>query len=79
MEGEGGVASVPEEQTCVFFYTITRQVACARNCTGFRGDAGMSAGARGAVNSIATAEVGGQEGRTGTAGVPQSTGQRSGL
>lgn len=39
----------------------------------------MSAGARGAVNSIATAEVGGQEGRTGTAGVSQSTGQRSGL
>jgi len=23
MEGEGGFASVPEEQTCVFFYTAT--------------------------------------------------------
>ncbi len=39
----------------------------------------MSARVRGAVNSIATAEVGRQEGRTGTAGVSHSTGQRSGL
>lgn len=79
MEGEGGFASVPEEQTCVLQKTITRQVACARNCAGFRGDAGMSAGARSAINSIATAEVGGQERRTSTAGVSQSTGQRSSL
>lgn len=77
--GEGEFASVPEEQTCVFFYTVTRQVACAWNCARLRGDARMSAGARGAVNSIATAEVGRQEGRTGTAGVTQSTGQGSGL
>lgn len=79
MEGEGRLASVPEEQTCVFFYTSTGQVACARNSPGFRSDAGMSAGARGAVNSIATAEVGRQEGRAGAAGVSQSTGQRRGL
>lgn len=79
MEGEGGFASVPEEQTCVFQKTITRQVACARNCAGFRSDAGMSAGARSAVNGIATAEVGRQEGRTGTAGVSRSTCQRRGL
>ena len=38
----------------------------------------MSAGARGAVNSITTAEVGRQERRTGTAGKSQPTGQRSG-
>ena len=74
-----GFASVPEEQTCVFFYTSTGQVACARNSPGFRGDAGMSAGARGAINSIATAEMGRQKGRPGTAGVSQSTGQRRGL
>ena len=74
-----GVASVPEKQTRIFFYTITRQVARARNRAGFGGDAGMSAGARGAVNSIATTEVGGEEGRTGAAGVSRSTGQRSGL
>lgn len=79
MEGDGGFASVPEEQTCVFFNTSTGQVACARNSAGFRSDAGMSARARGAVNSIATAEVGRQEGRAGTAGVAQSTGQRRGL
>ena len=79
MEGEGGFFSLPEKQTCVFIYTGTRQVACARNRAGCRGDAGMSARARGAVNSIATAEVGRQEGRTGTAGVSQSTGQRRGL
>ena len=77
--GGGGVASVPEEQTCVFFYAATRQVACARNCARFRSDAGMSAGARGAVDSIAAAEVRRQEGRTGAAGVSQSTCQRSGL
>jgi len=39
----------------------------------------MSAGARGAVDSIAAAEVRRQEGMTGTAGVSQSTCQRSGL
>ena len=78
-EGEGSLASVPEEQACIFFYTSTRKFACARNSTGFRGNAGMSAGARGAVNSIATAEVGRQEGRAGAAGVSQSTGQRRGL
>lgn len=77
--GKGGFASVPEEQTCVYFYAATRQVACARNCARFRSDAGMSAGARGAVDNIAAAEVRRQEGRTGTAGVSQSTCQRSGL
>ena len=39
----------------------------------------MSARARGAVNGIATAKVGRQEGRTGAAGVSQSAGQRTGL
>ena len=39
----------------------------------------MSAGTRGAVDSITTAEVGRQEGRTGTTGVSRSTGQRIGL
>ena len=79
MEGEGELASVPEEKTCVFFYTSTRKFACARNSAGFSSDAGMSAGARGAVNSIATAEVGRQDGRAGAAGVSQSTSQRRGL
>ena len=75
----GGGASVPKEQTCVFIYAATRQVACARNCARFCSDAGMSARARGAVDSIAATEVRRQEGRTGTAGISQSTCQRCGL
>lgn len=67
---------VPEKQTCVFFYAATGQVACAINGSRFRSDAGVSTGTRSAVDSVAAAEVGRQEGWTGTAGVSQPTCQR---
>ena len=68
------IIKIPEKKTCILLYTATRQIACTRNSTRFRGDTGMGAGARSAVNGIAAAEMGRQDGRTGTTRVSQSTG-----
>ena len=57
-------------------YTTTREVARARNRAGFRSDAGVSAGTRGAIDGIATAEMGRQNGWSSIAGVARSAGQR---